>query len=118
MQAEIAISNSYFAAGMQKECENLNSFACTQTNEKETILTLYKRFFLQICLNACHTSLLWKISILISQIISTDNTSHPFHQLFLSLQLTERPAKPQTLSKGHITDFGETWLVRPTHGLG
>ena len=32
--------------------------------------------------------------------------------------LTERPAKPQTLSKGHITDFGETWLVRPTHGFG
>ena len=33
-------------------------------------------------------------------------------------QLTERPAKPQTLSKGHITDFGETWLVWPTHGSG
>ena len=32
--------------------------------------------------------------------------------------LTERPAKPQTISKGHITDFGETWLVRPTHVLG
>ena len=25
--------------------------------------------------------------------------------------LTERPAKPQTLSKGHIMDFGEIWLV-------
>ena len=32
--------------------------------------------------------------------------------------LTECPAKAQTLSKGHIMDFGETWLVRPTHVLG
>ena len=30
--------------------------------------------------------------------------------LFLR-KLTEHPAKPQTLSKGHIMDFGETWLV-------